>query len=702
MESCRGAVDSTPRDMGFLSPLLLACAAVMAVPLWLHLRRKRRQTPVDFPSLRYLKPAAARMKRQAKVEDLGLLLLRLLLVALLAAAFARPVVRSGGGWLGAGRSVESVIVIDATASMGWRGNAGARIDAAKRLAREWVAGLDRSDAVALWVLTDKLEKPVPEPVTDRGFLLERIDAVVASDGSCGLAPVFNAAREWAENRAAGRKELVVITDNQSAAWDWPAEGFFRRSWDRRGVNLLVLSPDEESPANVAVASVEWDARAVREGALLTGVARVTNHGDAKATDLLECRFDGRTMLRKPLEIPARGSVDVPLSIAVPPVKGPVFTGEIALAGDALGCDDRWFFAIPVRHPIRALVVERATNLGGGMRPSFFLTRALAAGGAGEARAIDAADWAGQPLEDIGSVWFVGGALDDPAMWPKAVDFARGGGTVVVTADSQGKSLPADWPVTAGAETKLPEGRIATRLLAPDHPMFAGVWSEQSPFPPLAQRLVRACVPAPAARPLATVAGGFPLLVETRHGKGRVLWLNASADRSWGDLPLSPAYVALVQQMARATELAVQTTTNRLVGETWPALDGFSTSARWSVPNSDPPSARAGHAGNFDAVADDGGILWRCAVNVRRDESDLRPVDAARLQAMLPGKLVAGERGIREWRGEIRREVPLWPWLLAVAAIIYLTEGWLSARAAKLRERASADGTPAWTGRRARA
>ena len=122
--------------MGLLSPLLLAFAAVLAVPVWLHLRRKRRQTPVEFPSLRYLKMAAARMKRQARVEDLWLLVLRMLLVALLAAAFARPVVRSRGGWFGVGRAVESVVVIDATASMGWRGDAGSRLDAAKRLARE--------------------------------------------------------------------------------------------------------------------------------------------------------------------------------------------------------------------------------------------------------------------------------------------------------------------------------------------------------------------------------------------------------------------------------------------------------------------------------------------------------------------------------------------------------------------------------------
>jgi hypothetical protein len=616
--------------MGFLSPFLLASAAALAVPLWLHLRRKRRQTPVEFPSLRYLKMAAARMKRQARVEDLGLLLLRLLLVALLAAAFARPVLRSSGGWLGAGRSVESVVVIDATASMGWRGESGTRLDASKRLAREWIAGLDRSDAVALWVLTDRLEKPVPVPIADRGFLFKQLDAIAPTDGSSGLAPVFNAAREWAETRGIGRKELVVITDNQPAAWDWPAEGFFSRSWNRGGVSLVVLAPDSVRASNVAVESVEWDGRAVREGVLLTGVAKIANHGDAPASDLLECRIGGQAIFRKPVEIPAGGSVDVPLSLPVPAVNGPALAGELALAGDSLACDDRWYFALPLRRALNALVVERGGGIGGGMRPSFFLTRALAAGGAGKAAAIEADAWEKQTTDGIDSVWFTGGALNSEAAWAKARAFAEAGGTVVVTGDSQPEPLPAGWPVTAGEETSLPAGRMATRLLVPAHPLFEGVWSEQTPFPPLPQKTARRCSPANGTKPLATLAGEFPLLVEAPRGKGRVLWLNASADRSWGDLPLSPAYVALVQQMGRARELALQAATACWVGEAWPDLSNFAEDASWPTAEDGGPATRAPRGGLFDAVSKDGKAIWRSAVNVRRAESDLRPVEAAKL------------------------------------------------------------------------
>ena len=479
--------------MGFLSPFLLASLAALAVPLWLHLRRRRRQTPVEFPSLRYLKMAAARMKRQAKVEDLGLLLLRLLLVALLAAAFARPVVRSGGGWLGAGRSVESVIVIDATASMGWRGETGSRLDAAKRLAREWIDGLDRSDAIALWVLTDKLEQPVPVPISDRAHLFDQLDALKPSEGSSSLAPVFNAAREWAETRGAGRKELVVITDNQAAAWDWPAEGFFRNAWKRGGTSLVVLAPDSPTALEHQRGrrGVGWESGARRGAAPRRGETREPRRL-RRRTICWKCRCGGQVPLRKPVELSANGSMDVPFSLAVPALDGPVFTGEIALAGDALACDDRWYFSIPVRRPMNSLVIERGGGLGGGMRPSFFLTRALAAGGAGKADPSKPRHGANNPPMASTRCGSPAEPSADEAAWRKALAFAEAGGTVVVTGDSQPDPLPKDWPVTAGEETNLPAGRMATRLLAPSHPLFEGVWSEQTPFPPLPQKIARNC------------------------------------------------------------------------------------------------------------------------------------------------------------------------------------------------------------------
>ncbi|MBN8456885.1 MAG: VWA domain-containing protein [Verrucomicrobia bacterium] len=667
--------------MSFLSPLLLATAAALAVPVWLHLRRRRKQAPVEFPSLRYLRAATARMKRQARVEDLGLLLLRVLLVALLAAAFARPVVRSGGGWLGAGRTVESVVVIDATASMGWRDGEGTRLDAAKRLAREWVEGLDRSDAVGLWVLTDRLERPVPVPIANRDHWFEQLAAIQVSEGSSTLAPVFSAASEWAESRSAGRKEIVVITDNQPAAWDWPADGFFRNSWHRGRANLVVLSPDDKQSNNTTVASAAWHDPEVKPGSILTGVATLANHGASPSTDLLECRIAGQVVFRTAVEIPAEGTLDVPVSVTVPATDAPVLAGELALAGDALATDDRWYFALPVRSIKRSLVVEKDGGPDGSMSPSFFLVRALAAGSAGQAETVRASEWPKRDVGGLDALWFTADSLTDKQAWTQALEFAANGGTVVLAGNLRPEIKMPSWPVGAGDEMPLPPGRIATRLLDGGHPLFDGVWNEHVPFPPLPQRTARRCEPAAGARALATLAGEFPLIVELPHGSGRVLWINASFDRSWGDLPLSPAYVALVQQFARAGDLARRASTQIQVGEAWPDLSNFAAQAAWPSNGSSP---RATRGGAFDAATPTGEIRWRCAVNARRAESELRPLPSERLRTLLPGRLAAGTQGIREWRDEIRREVPLWPWLLGGAGLVFLAEIAASARAGSRR------------------
>ena len=560
--------------------------------------------------------------------------------------------------------------------MAWRGPAGTRLDAAKRLAREWAGQLDRSDGLALWVLTDRLERPVPVPMADRGHWFRQLDALEPSEGSCGLAPVFAAAAEWARSGGPGRKEIVLTTHHHPPPWTGPAADYYKHSGPRAQASLVVLAPDELAPENLSVASVEWHQAAVREGELLSGTAKVANHGGTAATELVECRIGGRVLARMPVEVPAEGTVEVPLAVAAPSADGPVLAGEVALAGDAFGADDRFFFALPARRPGRSLVVEPGGAAGGAMRAGFFLVRALAAGGAGTAAAIPHEEWPKRAVADLDAVWFAGASITGPVEWDRALAFADAGGTVVVTATNQPEPLPPGWPVTAGPERTLPATRIATRLLAPAHPLFAGLWSERVAFPPLSQRVARECQPAAGARVLAALAGELPLLVELPRGRGRVLWLNASADRAWGDLPLSPVFVPLVQQLARAGELQRNTGATAWVGEAFPNLTNFPDAA-W-------PAPRVAASGLHDATTAADDTVWRCAANTRREESDLRPVPAEVLAGMLPGRLVAGTEGVRAWREETQREVPVWPWLLGAAAVVFALEGWLSARTARRR------------------
>jgi len=669
--------------MGFLSPFYLFALTAIGVPVWLHLARKKKLVPVPFGSLRYLKRASAKMRRRARLEDIALLVARCLLVALLVLALARPVISSRHSVFGLEWPRAVVVVVDATASMNWKGPSGSRLMQAKHQAANWINNLSPNDKVALWVLTDHLEKMVPEPVSDHRLVLRALDEVKAGGGSATLAPVFAAVREWSAGETRGAKGMVVFTDNQPAAWDWPTKDFFGKSWPRKDLDLLVVQTDGERPPNLAVQPVRWTGSLARAGRTVNGSVRIDNKSGEKAGDVFELKLGGQSVMRRTIELPPEGSLEIPLVLPVPATPGAVLSGEAMLSGDGFADDDSWYFALPAQRTVKTIVLEHTGGAVGRVKPSFFLSRALAAGGAATVDVMESDGLANQSLEGVDALFATGGSLAADASWTKARHFAETGGTLVIFGDHQPDKIPDGWPVAKAQEISLPPGRVATKLLVPDHPLFLNLWSEQDAFPPLSQGTAAKAKRADGARVLATLAGELPLVIELPVGQGRIVWLNTSADRAWGDLPLSPAYVPLMQQLARLGELSSRAPTQRWVGEGWPALK--TTNTQWvAADGQGPPLPGATQAGLHIARTADGRELWQCAVNVRRDESDLRPLAAAELSSFLPGRMATGQAGMVASEQDAKRQIPMWPWLLALAALVYLIESWWSAAAANRR------------------
>ncbi|HUO51673.1 MAG TPA: BatA domain-containing protein, partial [Gemmatimonadaceae bacterium] len=76
--------------MAFLSPLWLLAALAAAVPLAIHLLRRRTGAPIDFPAVRWLQRAEREHSRSLRLRNLLLMLLRVGAVLLFALAAAQP------------------------------------------------------------------------------------------------------------------------------------------------------------------------------------------------------------------------------------------------------------------------------------------------------------------------------------------------------------------------------------------------------------------------------------------------------------------------------------------------------------------------------------------------------------------------------------------------------------------------------------
>jgi hypothetical protein len=79
--------------MNFLAPLFLVGGLAVALPIIFHLIRRTPTVQRPFSSLMFLSPSPPQLSRRSRLDKILLLLLRCGIIALIAAAFARPFLR---------------------------------------------------------------------------------------------------------------------------------------------------------------------------------------------------------------------------------------------------------------------------------------------------------------------------------------------------------------------------------------------------------------------------------------------------------------------------------------------------------------------------------------------------------------------------------------------------------------------------------
>ena len=82
--------------MGFLAPWFLAGAFAVGLPIWLHLLKQHKTTPLPFSSLMFFEKRTQSSIKHRRLKYLLLFALRVALLILLALAFANPFINTSG------------------------------------------------------------------------------------------------------------------------------------------------------------------------------------------------------------------------------------------------------------------------------------------------------------------------------------------------------------------------------------------------------------------------------------------------------------------------------------------------------------------------------------------------------------------------------------------------------------------------------
>ncbi len=118
--------------MGFLYPLFLLAGLAIAIPVAIHLFDLRRFRRVVFPATRFLKESVLRSRRQSRLRERLLLLLRCLFLITLSLAFAQPLWNRSTG--DSTRTLQ-VVVLDNGPATGARKTGRTLLESNKDIAR---------------------------------------------------------------------------------------------------------------------------------------------------------------------------------------------------------------------------------------------------------------------------------------------------------------------------------------------------------------------------------------------------------------------------------------------------------------------------------------------------------------------------------------------------------------------------------------
>lgn len=327
------------RVMGFLSPLFLALGLGAAVPLLIHLLRRRTGLRIEFPAVRYLARAEQEHSRRLKLRNMLLMFLRVLAVVCIAVAAARPISRAFGSVVGAGHAPAGIaIVLDNSLSTSVIVGGQPVLAQLKAVARRVTAHANGGDR--LWLVT-------ADGRVQGGGTATLAAAIAGTEPLAGAGDLPRAvARAASVARSSGVSDPVVavVTDGQATAWPGVTEA--------GGVRVIVYAPDVPAPGNRAVTAAA--ARPIRWTPQGEIVATVSGHVAPGAEDSTSYRITlgDRTLARGTVAIatgdPASGAGAISVR-AAPPERGWV-PGTVELEPDELRGDDVRYFALWIGEP----------------------------------------------------------------------------------------------------------------------------------------------------------------------------------------------------------------------------------------------------------------------------------------------------------------------------------------------------------------
>ena len=546
--------------MGFLQPLFLVGAIALGLPILLHLIHRQRYPSVRFSTLEFFERTVKHNTLQRRFIDILLLILRLVALALLVIACARPFIESGAG----NAPAALVIVLDNSGSMSAQHQGvdqrRSSFSVAKERVAEIVASLEGGDRVAI---LPAVGPGMGNLSYDREEIARFLEGIEQQFVRGDLAGALAGAGRLLAGTTELSRQLVILSDGHAAEWDaaGPLDSLSAK------VVLFCFAPQGE--ANLAVDSVNLSEEPAPAGVPVRLAVAVRNFGKEAAGPV-----------KVELTLHSYGEAFPPKTVrSIPPgeVRVVEFThvfhsrdlrggfARVSAPGDSYAADDTGYFVPRVRDVVRALVVNGVESSQPHERATFFLSRALqpamadAQSGGLSPVIVDEADVSQLPnkiLYDYGVIVTANVSRLPAKIIPKFKEYLHHGGAWLAFIGDKVEAeaynalgvLPGTLkvvhrpPLPVVIEDYDPQHSALSWFAKPGQSVLSTFsFTQYCEFTP---------DDSAATKVIARFSDERPAIVDGRHGDGRVLLFASSCHTDWTDMPLKPAFLVLTQRLAQ--------------------------------------------------------------------------------------------------------------------------------------------------------
>jgi hypothetical protein len=677
--------------MSFLSPEFLFGLLGVGIPIAIHLLRREKAVRIPFSTVRFLKNAPKESAFTHRFQQWLLMLMRVAIMALMAVAFARPLISSKPSeWIGPVPE-SAVILLDTSMSMGY----GDHFDQAKKRA---MSILSRINQAAIITFSDGIDQ-IKELTTDKTELKRFLDTI-HSPGyrTTRFLPALRLADQILEAARYPNKTVYLISDFQH-------HGFSLRDERWRlspGVRFKGFTVADKETSNLAITQVNAPHRLVQDREEHTIRAHVRNLGTRPipATQM-SLRINGKIVATQQVDLSdqSEGEASVEVRFPVTFRNRGTHLGVISVKGDPLTADNHYYFTTRGLPPVRVLCITPTasrnwheddsywfrTALGKSERSTFEITVV-------QPRQFNPAEWDAYDVIVMLNI----GELEPPQLEGLQKTIERGGHLLLAPADRVNqRTFNRQFGNLSPAELGQKAVRSGPDFLAitafdARHPIFKSLGPID--FTKARFREYWPTTPIKDSTVLMGLEGGIPVLLERSVGKGRVLLFASSLDLKWNNLAVQSIYLPMLHETLNylaglenrkfayriGEPIPMSKSDGKLIGIIDPQgrdVGGFfKRGAHPFFTNARLPGFYAIRTTNHKEPV---------AVNPPVLESDLTPMEPAFIRQMItntdPKPKHASEAAGTVFNMEIEKKQHLWWWLLLLVFILALGETRLANR-----------------------